>query len=120
VQRRILVVDDDPLVAAATAMMLEDLGHSALVAASAEEALGRLARDPEVDLVLTDHAMAGMTGLDLAERLRIERPDLPVALATGYAEVAPAASGWLPRLNKPYRQEELDALVRRLTRAEAA
>jgi PAS domain S-box-containing protein len=117
--RRILVVDDDALVAAGTAMMLEDLGHSVVLAASAEEALGRLAQEQGIDLVLTDHAMPGMTGLELAERLRRERPDLPVALATGYAE-ATTTPNWLPRLNKPYRQEELDELVRRLTRARAA
>jgi CheY-like chemotaxis protein len=70
--------------------------------------------------VLTDHAMPGLTGLELAERLREERPELPVALATGYAELPPSATSWLPRLNKPYRQEELAHLVRRLTRAEAA
>jgi CheY-like chemotaxis protein len=116
----VLVVDDDPLVAAGTAMMLEDLGHSALVATSAEEALRTLDRHPAVDLVLTDHAMPGVTGLELAERLRAERPGLPVALATGYAELPTAATSWLPRLNKPYRQEELDRLVRQLPRVEAA
>ncbi|WP_270937859.1 ATP-binding protein [Falsiroseomonas oryzae] len=118
--RHVLVVDDDPLVAAGTAMLLEDLGHSAVVATSAAEALARLAREPGVDMVLTDHAMPGMTGMELAERLRRERPDLPVALATGYAELAGTGHGWLPRLTKPYRQEELAELVRRLTRAEAA
>jgi PAS domain S-box-containing protein len=117
---RVLVVDDDPLVAAGTAMMLEDLGHSASVATSAAEALERLAQDPGLELVLTDHAMPGMTGLELAERLRRERPGLPVALATGYADLAAGISAWLPRLNKPYKQEELGALVRRLTRAHAA
>ncbi|WP_372617621.1 ATP-binding protein [Falsiroseomonas sp.] len=118
--RRVLVVDDDPLVAAGTAMMLEDLGHSTLVATSAEDALLQLDRDPMVDLVLTDHAMPGLTGLELAERLRVERPAMPVALATGYAELPPSATSWLPRLNKPYRQEELARLVRRLTRVEVA
>jgi PAS domain S-box-containing protein len=118
--RRILVVDDDPLVAAGTAMMLEDLGHSALLAASGEEALASVTQEPALDLVLTDHAMPGMTGLELAERLRAERPDLPVALATGYAEASGISTPWLPRLNKPYRQDELDELVRRLTRAKAA
>ncbi len=95
------------------------MGHSALVAGSAVEALTKLAENPRVDLVLTDHAMPGMTGLELAERLRRERPDLPVALTTGFAE-ATGAGPWLPRLNKPYRQEELAALVHRLTRAAAA
>ncbi|PWS34244.1 hypothetical protein DFH01_26850 [Falsiroseomonas bella] len=118
--RRILVVDDDPLVAAGTAMMLEDLGHEAIIAASAEEALVLLARDRGLDMVLTDHAMPGMTGLELIERLRQERPDLPVALATGYAEAPAGTPSRLPRLGKPYRQDELDALVRALTCAEAA
>jgi PAS domain S-box-containing protein len=119
--RRILVVDDDPLVAAGTAMMLEDLGHAPIVATSAEEALALLAEDRRVDMVLTDHAMPGMTGLELIERLRRDSPDLPVALATGYAEMAAGAGGGrLPRLGKPYRQEELAALVRALTCEEAA
>jgi CheY-like chemotaxis protein len=115
----VLVVDDDSLVAAGTAMMLEDMGHVALVAGSAQEALAKLAENPRVDLVLTDHVMPGMTGLELAERLRRERPDLPVALTTGFAE-ATHGGPWLSRLNKPYRQEELAALVGRLTRAAAA
>jgi PAS domain S-box-containing protein len=118
--RRVLVVDDDPLVAAGTAMMLEDLGHSTLVATSAEDALRQLGRDAAVDLVLTDHAMPGLTGVELAERLREEWPQIPVVLATGYAELPSSETPGLPRLNKPYRQEELDRLVRRLTRAEAA
>jgi PAS domain S-box-containing protein len=118
--RRVLVVDDDPLVAAGTAMMLEDLGHSAHVVTSAEEALAQLGRDVVPDLVVTDYAMPGMTGLELADRLRRERPELPVVLATGYAEVAAGAAPWLPRLAKPYRQEELAALISQLTQARAA
>jgi PAS domain S-box-containing protein len=118
--RRVLVVDDDPLVAAGTAMMLEDMGHSVVVAASAQEALVLLGAEPAPDLVVTDHAMPGMTGLELAQRLRAERPDLPVVLATGYAESTAGAAPWLPRLAKPYRQDELAELVRRLTPARAA
>jgi PAS domain S-box-containing protein len=109
----VLVVDDDPLVAAGTAMMLEDLGYRTAGAASAEEALDRLAEEPGIDLVVTDHAMPGMTGLELAERLRRERPGLPVVLATGYADLA-GGPPWLPRLDKPYRQEELAATVARM------
>ena len=116
--RRVLVVDDDPLVAAGTAMMLEDLGHHALVAHSGREALAMLAEPDGADIVLTDHAMPGMTGLELAETLRREHPGLPVVVATGYADTATAA--WLPRLAKPYRQEELEAMLRRVAPAEAA
>lgn len=119
-QRRVLVVDDDPLVAAGTAMMLEDLGHSASIAASAEDALALLGREAAPDLVLTDHAMPGITGLELAERLLRDWPDLPVVLATGYAEVTAGAAPWLPRLAKPYRQDELALLINRLTQPRAA
>lgn len=118
--RRVLVVDDDPLVGAGTAMMLEEMGHGVTVASSAQEALALLAREPVPDLVVTDHVMPGMTGLELAERLRRDRPDLPVVLATGYAEVAQGAAPWLPRLSKPYRQEDLSELVSRLMPAPAA
>jgi PAS domain S-box-containing protein len=118
--RRVLVVDDDPLVAAGTAMMLEDMGHSAIIAASGQEALVLLETEVPPDIVVTDHAMPGMTGLELADRLRREHPDLPVVLATGYAETTAAAAPWLPRLAKPYRQEELDDLLRRLAPAPVA
>ncbi len=109
----VLVVDDDPLVAAGTAMMLEDLGYRTDAAASGEEALRRIAEEPAIALVVTDHAMPGMTGLELAERLRRERPRLPVVLATGYADLA-GGPAWLPRLDKPYRQEELAATLARM------
>jgi PAS domain S-box-containing protein len=111
--RTVLVVDDDALVAASTAMMLDDLGYRTQSAASGEEALARLREDPAIELVVTDHAMPGMTGLDLAERLRRERPDLPVVMATGYADLA-GGPGWLTRLEKPYRQDELATVVARL------
>jgi CheY-like chemotaxis protein len=115
--RRVLVVDDDPLVVAGTAMMLEDLGHHATTAQTAAEALDLLAQGVAVDLVLTDYAMPGMNGLDLALRLRREWPLLRVALATGYAELPIAETAWLPRINKPYRQQDLAMLVAKLTEA---
>ncbi len=115
--RRVLVVDDDPLVAAGTAMMLEDMGHRVTIAGSAQEALARFEREALPDLVVTDHAMPGMTGLEFAEWLRRTHPDLPVVLATGYAEATAHAAPWLPRLAKPYRQDELEDVLRRLTPA---
>lgn len=115
--RRVLVVDDDPLVAAGTAMMLEDLGHQVATAASAREALALFDREGLPDIVVTDHAMPGMTGLEFAERLRRTHPGLPVVLATGYAEATANAAPWLPRLAKPYRPDELEDVLRRLTPA---
>ncbi len=107
---RVLVVDDDPIVAAGTAAMLEDLGHSAIEAGSAEIALQMLSSEPGIDFVITDHAMPGMTGTDLAERIRRTWPGVPVVLASGYPEL-PGDEAGVPRLSKPYRQEELARLL---------
>ena len=111
---RVLVVDDDRTVAAGTAAMLEDLGHSTIAADSAESALRVLKNDRGIDLVITDHAMPGMTGTELAARIRQRWPGLPVVLATGYADLVGNEDPRLPRLSKPYRQAELAAMVARL------
>jgi CheY-like chemotaxis protein/anti-sigma regulatory factor (Ser/Thr protein kinase) len=111
---RVLVVDDDPIVAAGTVAMLEDLGHVATEVASGEAALQVLLSDDSIDLVITDHAMPGMTGTELAARIRRTWPELPVAIATGYAELLGDGELELPRLSKPYRQQDLAALVARL------
>lgn len=110
---RVLVVDDDGLVAKGTAAMLEDLGHTVLEAGSAAEALIVLENERLVDLVITDHAMPDMTGLELARRLRHLRPDLKVILATGYAELPQTASPPLdlPRLSKPFLQADLARVI---------
>ncbi len=102
---RILVVDDDDLVLQNTVALLEDLGHGVIAVSSAAEALAVLERE-KVQLVITDHAMPGVTGLQLAERLETERPELPVILATGYAELAVDFGPGLPRLSKPFGQSE--------------
>ncbi len=104
---RVILVDDDPLVLENAAAMLEDLGHAVTAARSGPEALAMLKDGPAPDLVITDHAMPGMTGLQLLERVRAERPSLPVILATGYAELAPGLGEGLVRLSKPFGQAEL-------------
>jgi PAS domain S-box-containing protein len=104
---RVLLVDDDSLVSMNTAYMLMDLGHSVLEAPSAAHALQLLETDAQFDIVVTDFAMPGMNGLDLATRIRRMKPKLPVVLATGYAELPPHATLDFPRVGKPYTQEEL-------------
>jgi CheY-like chemotaxis protein len=111
---RILVVDDDPIVLSGTVAMLEDLGHEVCEAASAEEALEILGDAPEVDLVITDHAMPGMTGTELAKHIRQNWAELPIVIATGYADLPGDSELGLPRLSKPYRQLELAELVARM------
>ena len=109
----VLVVDDDFLVAAGTSAMLEDLGHRVLEAASGPQALDALLRhDGAIDVVITDHAMPGMTGLELARRIKASHPLLPIILASGYADIEDLAEyGPLPRLAKPFRQVELAAAI---------
>jgi CheY-like chemotaxis protein len=68
-----------------------------------------------LDLMITDFAMPGMTGIELARAARENRPDLPVILATGFADLRGAADPGLPRLAKPYGQEELAARIAEAT-----
>jgi PAS domain S-box-containing protein len=113
----ILAVDDDALVLANTRAMLEDLGHTVVMAYSGEQALEQLERTPTIELVVTDHAMPKMTGSDLAKRILAHRPDLPIILATGYAELPIGADASLPRLSKPYRQDALAHAVTNVVRS---
>jgi len=110
----ILVVDDDTLIAASTAALLEDLGHRVVKAHSGKEALAVLESGLNPDVVITDYAMPGMTGIDLALKLRGRDPKLPILLATGYAEIQGEAPVELPRLAKPFTQEQLSWEIARL------
>jgi CheY-like chemotaxis protein len=116
----VLIVDDDSLVMTGTAAMISDLGHAAVEAHSGAEALDLLGSGLKVDVVLTDHAMPMMTGLQLAERIHSRFPGLPIILATGYAElpVDPATLG-IARLAKPCTQHEIAAAIHQAVRSAA-
>jgi CheY-like chemotaxis protein len=116
----LLVVDDDPLVLMNTAAMLDDLGHEVLEAPSGEQAMRVLRRADRVDLVITDHVMPGTTGLELMSLIKAERPDVPVILATGYAELPPGTDPDLPKLAKPFQQETLARAVAQHARRDPA
>jgi CheY-like chemotaxis protein len=103
----ILFVDDDPLIAMSTVEMLEDLGHRVIGANSAMHALDILKSEQPIDLLVTDHVMPGMTGIELAAASRQVRPSLPILLATGYADLPEGTQLDLPRLAKPYHQDQL-------------
>ena len=90
-----------------TVEMLEDLGHQVIGANSGQHALDILKSEQPLDLMVTDHMMPGMTGLELAAASREVRPSLPVLLATGYAELPEGTQLDLPRLAKPYHQDQL-------------
>jgi PAS domain S-box-containing protein len=103
----ILFVDDDPLIAMSTTEMLEDLGHHVIGVNCGLHALDIIRSEQPIDLMMTDHVMPGMTGIELAAASREVRPTLPILLATGYAELPEGAQLNLPRLAKPYHQDQL-------------
>ncbi len=110
----ILVVDDDALINMSTVDMVQDLGHTVLEAYSGKEALQILGSGQRIDALITDYAMPGMTGVELADRARELHPDLPILLATGYADLPSGTTTDLPRLAKPYQQAELETQISRL------
>jgi len=104
----VLIVDDDSLVMTGISAMIEDLGHTPIEAHSGAEAVAKLASGIDIDVVITDHAMPAMTGLQLARYILERHPGLPVILATGYAEIpGDAVSLGIPRLAKPCNQYEI-------------
>ncbi|HVF93401.1 MAG TPA: PAS domain-containing protein [Sphingomonas sp.] len=111
-----LLVDDEELVRTSTADMLAQLGYDVIEAPSAEDALTIIDGGRRIDLLVTDHLMAGISGAELARILRDRRPDLPILIVSGYAEVAEMAPD-VPRLAKPFRQADLAASVAALALA---
>ncbi|MBY5767935.1 response regulator [Rhizobium leguminosarum] len=104
---KILLVDDDALIAMSSVDMLEDLGHEVVEANSGSQALELIRSGQHFDLVITDYSMPGMTGAQLAQAARDIRPALPIVLATGYADLPSGTDIDLPRLGKPYNQAQL-------------
>jgi signal transduction histidine kinase len=114
---KIVSVDDDPLVGFNTSAMLEDLGHTVLSASSGAQALELLRREQNVDLLITDQAMPGMTGSELAEAILAERPGFSIIIATGYAELPHGPAQLLPRLAKPFFQDDLADAIAKVARS---
>jgi CheY-like chemotaxis protein len=112
----VVLVDDDALVRGSTADLLAEMGFEVVPFEGADGALQYVQSGAQVDLVVTDHLMPGMTGTELAATLRAERPGLPVLLISGYAETAPIALD-LPCLTKPFRHDDLAATLGTLLRA---
>ena len=110
----VLVVDDDALILMSTVEMVEDLGHTVLKAHSARGALDILGSGHAVDIVVTDYAMPGMTGGELAQIVNDKWPGLPILLTTGYSEPAVGQKADLPRLTKPFGQSQLQREINRL------
>ncbi|MGH6974511.1 MAG: response regulator, partial [Stellaceae bacterium] len=83
-------------------------------------ALEALRTEPQIDLVITDQVMPGMTGIELARRIRQLRPELPIILATGYSELVQRRNepGFVT-VDKPYHLEKLAAMINRVMMRDA-
>lgn len=116
----ILVVDDDALITLNTADVLTEHGHTALEAYSAQEALCLIEKYPDIGVLVTDYAMPGMSGIELAEAALQLRPGLPILLTSGYAELPEVKATQFTRLEKPFRADQLLASLNELLAAPAA
>ncbi|MBL6458603.1 PAS domain S-box protein [Belnapia sp. T6] len=115
---RLLLVEDEAPVRGVMAAALREEGLAVTEALDAADALARLSMEPDLDLVLTDQAMPGMTGAALAAQLARQRPELPVVILTGNSEATPmAVPPGTPVLRKPIQPAELAARLRRLAAA---
>ena len=107
----ILLVDDEDLVRAGTAEMLGEAGYRVVHAASGDQALQMIRSGLVFQLLVTDYAMPGMTGSELAREVGELRPGTPVLMITGYANLSDIEAAGLPRLAKPFRQTDLAGAV---------
>ena len=105
----VLVVDDDADVREVAAGMLEELGYVVVQAGSGAEALAILMDRSDLDVMVTDIRMPGMTGLELLDRATCLRSDLKVILISGYFQPQLLTRRFL---QKPFRTRELDAAIR--------
>jgi PAS domain S-box-containing protein len=108
---RVLIVEDDSFLAELAAGMLGELGFETVVTHSAKDALERLAGGEKPKLVFSDIVMpGGISGIELARKVRDCFPELPILLTTGYSEQVGGSHGF-PVLQKPY---EMDSLAQAL------
>lgn len=124
--RKVLVVDDDPVVSKSFDRVLARKGYVVVSAENGQEALNKLAQE-NYDAVFTDIKMPGMSGLEVAERVRAKRPWTPVVIITGYGSAenearaeAAGVSGFLRKPLSPAMIEtSLDEAVAEAVPAEA-
>ncbi len=109
--RKVLVVDDDPVVGKSFDRVLSGKGYAVITASSGQEALNKLDAE-DYDVVYTDIKMPGMNGLEMAEQVKARRPWLPVVIVTGYGspdnEARAEAAGVSGFLRKPLSPEMIE------------
>ncbi len=115
---RLLIVDDELIIAEITKLIIQKLGYSVKTVADSLEALNIFQSSPgEFDLVITDQTMPRMSGISLAKEIKKIRPDIPVILCTGYSETTDSEKakeqGITEFLYKPVLAEDLAMAIRR-------
>jgi len=115
----VLLVEDSDSVRAVVAKMLEEGGLTVLQASGGEEALAFARRgDAQIDLLLTDIVMPSMSGVELADRMERERPDVRILFMTGFAEEVVVNEGILGKdrecIGKPFTQDQITRRVRKI------
>jgi len=109
--RKVLVVDDDPVIGKSFDRVLSGKGYAVITARNGEEALDKLDNEA-YDVVFTDIKMPGMSGLEVAERVKASQPWLPVVIVTGYGtdanEARAKAAGVCGFLRKPLSPEMIE------------
>ncbi|MDQ0837273.1 PAS domain-containing hybrid sensor histidine kinase/response regulator [Sphingomonas faeni] len=113
---KVLLVDDEDLVRAATADMLRDIGYVVVEVSSASQALSAIRSGVDADVLVSDYLMPGMTGGQLISELWSAGNRIPALLVTGYAAAGEDVPEGVIRLSKPFRQTDLAARVDELLR----
>jgi PAS domain S-box-containing protein len=117
---RVLIVEDDTFVAELAAGMLTELGFESTIAHSATEALERLSNGEKPKLVFSDVIMpGGISGIELAQKVRNRFPEMPILLTTGYSEQVSGSHGF-PILQKPYEMDGLASALSKVLKQEIA
>ena len=116
--KKILVVDDEPLVCDAVKMLLEFDGHEVVTAGNGKEALALFGQE-KFDVVITDYTMPGMKGDELALALKACVPGQPVVMLTAHAEMlkteAVPLTGVDQLVSKPFQLADLRAAIQKAT-----
>ena len=108
-----LLVDDEACIRVSTAEMLNGMGFAVREAQSAESALAAIDGGLAPELLITDHLMPGMTGVQLARLVRKRWPNIKTLIVSGFADVDGIDPSF-PRLTKPFMQSELETALAKL------
>ena len=113
---KILIIDDEEVLQDVLVSLVESQGWTPLSATTGEEGL-RLLKEEQIDLVLLDLMLPGMSGLEVLRQIRIEDPDLVVVVITAFSSIEGAIEamreGAFHYISKPFKNEEVLLTVRK-------